>query len=112
MIVQERKALFGGRVTDIDTDNFVCVITTAKDSLMGGLSTLVWSHSVGGMCAKIEYHDFLSKQMRQRFHHVVSQVIDKSGDKGMSLGCAIDKAISELKNKDFVKSSINSLGCF
>ena len=48
MIIQERKALFGGRTTDIDTEKFICVVTTAKESLMAGLSTIIWSHSVNG----------------------------------------------------------------
>jgi len=43
MIIQERKALFGGRTTDIDTEKFICVVTTAKESLMEGLSTIIWS---------------------------------------------------------------------
>jgi len=112
MIIQERKALFGARTTDIDTDKFVCVVTTAKESLMEGLSTIIWSHSVNGECAKLLYNDFLSKASRQRLHHNICQTIDQAGDKGMNLGCAIDEAIKELEKKDFLKTSVNLLGCY
>ena len=40
MILQERNVPpFGGRVTDIDNKTFLCVVTTAKNSLFEGLST-------------------------------------------------------------------------
>jgi hypothetical protein len=30
----------------------------------------------------------------------------------MDLGCAIDEAIEELEKKDFLKTSVNLLGCY
>jgi|GEM_PF-1457548 hypothetical protein len=112
MIIQERKALFGGRTTDIDTEKFICVVTTAKESLMEGLSTIIWSHSVNGECAKLLYNDFLSKASRQRLHHNICQIIDSEGESGTDLGCAIDEAIKELEKKDFLMTSVNLLGCY
>jgi len=112
MIIQERKALFGGRTTDIDTEKFVCVVTTAKESLMEGLSTIIWSHSVSGECAKFIYNDFLSKASRQRLHHNICQIVDQSGESGVNLGCAIDEAIKELEKKDFLEIGVNLIGCY
>jgi hypothetical protein len=108
MILQERNVPpFGGRVTDIDNKTFLCVVTTAKSSLFGGLSTLVHSHSDGGMCAQLEYNDHLSKSYRQQLHTTVCEIIDSAGENGETLGSAVQAAINKLQEKDFLKGETN-----
>ena len=108
MILQERNVPpFGGRVTDIDNKTFLCVVTTAKSSLFGGLSTVVHSHSAGGMCAQLEYNDHLSKSYRQQLHTNVCKIIDSCGDNGYNLGSAVQSAIDKLNEKDLLKSENN-----
>jgi len=108
MILQERNVPpFGGRVTDIDNKTFLCVVTTAKSSLFGGLSTVVHSHSAGGMCAQLEYNDHLSKSYRQQLHTNVCKIIDSCGENGYNLGSAVQSAIEKLNEKDLLKSENN-----
>ncbi|MBT3737916.1 MAG: hypothetical protein HOG33_02350 [Candidatus Marinimicrobia bacterium] len=108
MILQERNVPpFGGRVTDIDNITFLCVVTTAKSSLFGGLSTLVHNHSDGGICAQLEYNDHLSKSYRQQLHTSICEIIDSCGEKGQTLGFAVQTAINKLKEKDLLKSENN-----
>ena len=108
MILQERNVPpFGGRVTDIENKTFLCVVTTAKSSLFGGLSTLVHSHSDGGMCAQLEYNDHLSKSYRQQLHTTVCEIIDSAGENGETLGSAVQAAINKLQEKDFLKGETN-----
>ena len=97
MILQERNVPpFGGRVTDIDNKTFLCVVTTAKSSLFGGLSTLVHSHSDGGICAQLEYNDHLSKSYRQQLHTTVCEIIDFAGENGETLGSAVQAAFKSI----------------
>lgn len=108
MILQERNVPpFGGRVTDIDNITFLCVVTTAKSSLFAGLSTLVHSHSDGGICAQLEYNDHLSKSYRQQLHTSICEIIDSCGEEGQTLGFAVQAAINKLKEKDLLKSENN-----
>ena len=108
MILQERNVPpFGGRVTDIDNKTFMCVVTTAKNSLFEGLSTIVFSHADGGMCAKLEYNDFLSKKLRQQLHTTVCEIIDAAGENGETLGSAVQASINKLQEKDFLKGETN-----
>ena len=108
MILQERNVPpFGGRVTDIDNKTFLCVVTTAKSSLFGGLSTLVHSHSDGGICAQLEYNDHLSKSYRQQMHTNICEIIDSCGENGDTLGSAVQSAINKLNEKDLLKSENN-----
>ncbi len=111
MIMQELKVPpFGGRVTDIDSENFFCKVITAKEGLFQGMTTIVVDQN-NEPCAKLHYTERLSKSYRQRLHTTISQIIDTSGDDGMSLGCAIEKAIRVLKKKDFLELDVNLLGC-
>jgi len=108
MILQERNVPpFGGRVTDIDNKTFLCVVTTAKSSLFGGLSTLIHSHSDGGICAQLEYNDHLSKSYRQQLHTSICEIIDSCGENGDTLGSAVQTAINKFMEKDLLKSQSN-----
>ena len=108
MILQERNVPpFGGRVTDINNKTFICVVTTAKSSLFGGLSTLVHSHSDGGICAQLDYNDHLSKSYRQQLHTSICEIIDSYGEEGNTLGSAVQTAINKLMEKDLLKSKNN-----
>jgi hypothetical protein len=108
MILQERNVPpFGGRVTDIDNKTFLCVVTTAKNSLFEGLSTIVHHHSYGEV-AKLFYNDRLSKSYRQRLHSNVCQIIDTGGEAGKSLGDSIQDAIDALKSKDLLEFETNT----
>ena len=67
MIIHEDTAPFGGRVTDINTSKFTCVVTTAKEGIFKGLSTMVAKvDDIFGSrhCAKIIYTSSARKKDR------------------------------------------------
>ncbi len=109
MILHEASAPFGGKVTDIVTQEFKCVVTTAKEGIFKGLSTMV-AEVQGGQgrpCAKIIYAASTRKKDRLQFHTAIVVGIDEAGDNGLSLREAIDSVVTELKSRGAVSEAIN-----
>ena len=106
MIVAEQKAPFGGKVTDIIADSFACVVTTAKEGVLKGLTTMVFDET-GRPCAKLSYPDATGKKDRQRFHTLVSEMIDAGAEKGLPLQDALDEVITVLRDRGVLAHGIN-----
>ena len=93
-IINQKNTSFGGRTTDIVTDAFSCTLTTAKDGLFKGLSTLIWLPEVGVTpVAKIKYSQTVSKDRRQKLHDEISVKIDSFGESGGDFAEALDSAL-------------------
>ena len=109
MILHEASVPFGGRVTDIATDEFTCVVSTAKEGLFKGLSTMVADvQAEGGRpCAKIVYARSTRKSDRLQYHEFLVGVLDDAGEQGFSLREAIDGVITELKSRGVVTEAMN-----
>lgn len=109
MILQESPAPFGGKVTDIVTDGFKCVISTAKEGLFKSLSTMVAEvkENGGRPCAKIIYTPSIRKKERLQFHKLLVVGINESGENGFSLRGAIDIVVTELKKRGAIAEAIN-----
>ena len=103
---------FGGRVTDIDNKTFMCVVTTAKNSFRGGLSTIF--HSVGHgqsvQLAKLMYKETLSKTDRQKLHTYVCEIMDSEGRNGETFKSAFSTVIDKLKTQDLLLYSEPYIG--
>lgn len=110
MIIHEDTAPFGGRVSDIVTVSFKCVVSTAKEGIFKGLSTMVAEvddDGGGRPCAKIIYTDASKKADRQGFHRAIAVGLDEMGEKGCSLCEAIEIVGEELKERGVVSEVMN-----
>ena len=89
MIIQHTAIPFGGRVTDIKTPSFICVVTTAKEGIFKGLSTMVTEvdqYRNPVPCAKFLYPSSVGKEDRWALHRQIAEFIDNHGEEGNSLG--------------------------
>lgn len=110
MILHEGTAPFGGLVTDIINDKFKCVVTTAKEGIFKGLSTMIIEVDdfIGTRpCAKIIYSNTLHKEDRKRFHRIISIGIDEAGENGATLFTSLQVVIGNLKDRGVVSEFIN-----
>jgi len=105
MIIQETTTPFGGRLTDIKTPQFVCVVTTAKEGIFQGLSTMVVLvvNSDAIPVAKILYNSYVSKGDRYMLHGEVCKSINKHGEDGYDITEATHMLLTEMTLKKEVK---------
>lgn len=112
MIAHHRNCLFGLVVTRIHTASFNCVISTAKEGLFEGLSTIVFEgdnfcDGYQRACGKIIYSSALRKSDVQDLHNHIVCSIDSLGESGHSLSKAFDTTVSSLKKQGLVAEVIN-----
>ena len=83
MILHEASVPFGGKVTDIVTGEFKCVVSTAKEGVFKGLSTMVADVQAGEgrPCAKIVYARSTRKRERLQFHEIFVAGLDEAGER-------------------------------
>ena len=106
MITDDRKTLFGGRVTTIYTDSFYVTLVTAKEGIFKGLSTMICEGSGLGSvpCGKLIYLESTSKADRQSFHYEAIELLDEMGDNGDSLSFAIDAIIDSFGKREIIEA--------
>ncbi len=75
MIIQDYSGSFGSRVTRIQTMGNDIIVSTAKEGLFKGLSTVVIMHDQ--IQAKFIYNTSLSKKARQDFHLIVAEQLNE-----------------------------------
>ncbi|MHA1942307.1 MAG: hypothetical protein ACXACY_25420 [Candidatus Hodarchaeales archaeon] len=109
MIISENKGPFGAKVSIVSNDLFTATISTAKEGLFKGLSTMVIDgrYPSGRPCAKITYTQSSRKKDRIQFHNLVVAGIDGGGDEGKELGECIQLVINYLKDKGVITEGIN-----
>ncbi len=100
MIVHEASTPFGGRIAEIVTDEFTCVVTTAKEGFFKGLSTTVTEvrHEQGHPFAKFQYAKSIPKTGRLHCHDGIVTRTDGAGECGRSLSEAVSDLAFELKS--------------
>lgn len=110
MITQDRRLSFSGRITDINTPSFVCSVSTNKESLFKGLSTMIAEpHPVYGIrpCVKIIYSSALSKAERHQYHELLCEMIDNAGESDVSFSNAVQEAQALFMSRGICKEFIN-----
>lgn len=110
MITQDRLLSFGGRITDINTPSFVCAISTAKESLFKGLSTIIAEpHPIDGIrgCAKIFYPSAARKTERHQFHELLCDIVNTAGENGYPLSTAVNEARELFTSRGICTEFIN-----
>ena len=95
-VTLDKPVAFGGRISDIRNQSFECIVTTAKDGLFRGLSTMIFTPPRNPR-ARILYGTAISKETRQELHSVISREIDAEGSKGRNLEEAISLAFGTLQ---------------
>jgi hypothetical protein len=110
MISRNKKLAFGGKVADIETQSFTCVLTTAKEGIFTGLSTVI--HEVlpeGGAraCTKLIYNSHSKAKERRDYHDILAIGLDESGETGISLSTALKQAIEAFNQRGILESFID-----
>jgi len=112
MIVSNRSTRLG-KCSRIQTSDFQCVVSTAKEGLHEKPSTMI---AEGGPldlphqirpCGKLVYSDALSLEERYSIHDVVTQMLDVAGQKGAVLYDAIQTVITDMNERGVLKQGIN-----
>lgn len=111
MIIQNSKGLFGSKIAIIKNhaEEFF-TISTAKESLMDGLSTMIMEGKYPTMrpCVKIIYTKSLKKTDRQGLHDVITETIDNIlSEENASLFNAVNAIGEEYKKRGVIAELIN-----
>lgn len=110
MISKNKKVAFGGKVADIETQSFTCVITTAKEGIFKGLSTVI--HETlpeGGVraCTKLIYNSHSKSKERRDYHDILTNVLNEAGETGTSLSTALKQTIEAFNQKGILENYID-----
>jgi hypothetical protein len=110
MIILDKLLTFSGRVTNISTPSFKCTISTNKESLFKGLSTIIFEpHAIDGIraCVKIIYSSALNKAERHQYHEFLCETLDAAGENGISLSLAVQEVQTLFMSRGISKEFIN-----
>ncbi len=110
MIIQDKFLSFSGRITDISTKSFKCTVSTNKESLFRGLSTIVFEvHPITGVraCAKILYPSAFTKSERHQYHQILCQMLNEAGESGESLGNVVADARTFFVSRGMCETFVN-----
>ena len=95
----EQEGPGGSRTTDVVTESFGCVVTTARTGLfIPGLSTVIWTPKKRPVM-EIRYLKECSREERQQCHSRISEALEAAGGSGESLESAIATAYASLAGK-------------
>jgi hypothetical protein len=112
MIIANSKRPFGGRLSVLHhSDGKFVTISTAKEGLLKGLSTMIME-GIPTLslrpCAKVMYSPSLRKSDRQQFHETITGGIDIGLNvDGLTLYDAIDLVCGELRQRGVISELIN-----
>jgi hypothetical protein len=112
MIVSNRNYPFGSRIAVLSTPCFNCRISTAKEGVFKGQSTMVLdlaggdSPTIGRAVAKLVYSDALRSADRLQMHDAICESIDAAGRR-VSLGQAIQEVATAFKMRGILTDVIN-----
>lgn len=110
MIIQDKFLSFSGRITDISTPSFKCTVSTNKESLFRGLSTIVFEvHPLRGVrgCAKILYPSAFTKSERHQYHQILCEMLNEAGENGESLGNIVADARTFFVSRGMCETFVN-----
>ena len=114
-LVVRKRGLLGNHIGSIISTegNFSCLVSTAKESLFSGLSTIILRSATFNaatfnkdMRAKIVYNQNISKKKRIEAHHFIVNFISNSGDNKIKLLETIALCIVELQEKGIMAQGV------
>ena len=103
MITSNTSYSFGGKIAIVETQSFICMISTAKEGFLLKQSTR-FSDCTNGtsnrkLIANLRYNKILGKQERLGLHDVIVGVIDEAGKNGSSLKDALQTLFNGLEKQ-------------
>lgn len=110
MITFDRTDFFGSQATAISGSNGAYVVSTAKEGILSGLSTMIFESAappVGDrkLLAKFIYASSLSKSDRKKLHNELVEILDTAIDSREMH----EMVISRIKEDDFYPGAENIL---
>lgn len=113
MIESDNKRSFNSRASVITCSSFYCVVSTAKEGLFSGLSTMIAAtyHPQIPLtgCGKVVYASSLGSDERHRVHTYIISKIDELGESGQSLYDILNSIFQELKSSGMATETVNAL---
>ena len=108
-ILVNKKRPFGSKVSIVETDSFIVTISTAKEGIFKGLSTMITDglYPTGRACAKLIYTPSLLKKDRIKLHDLITETLNELGDDDYDLKTSIQAIIDNLKEKGVISEAIN-----
>lgn len=112
MIVFTKEGSFGSRVTAISGPNGAYVISTAKEGIFQGLSTMIHECTLEPLTAqrgvaKIIYSKLVSKNDRYTLHEGIVEKLNLAIENEIDVSVALDAFLPALKNKGLVADFVN-----
>lgn len=109
MILSNMPVGFGGKTSKIKTNSFCLTVTTAKEGIFKGLSSMIWDgfFPAARACAKLIYSDSFGTAERQQAHDLITEMINSQGEDGASLEESVQNVIDLLKQRGILKEAIN-----
>lgn len=114
MIARNSRTLFGGRITEIHTPAFRCVVSTERQGAFGRLATVIIDSEMQAadmgrsVCGRISYQPDLGKAEIHDLHATIVATINEGGRRGIPLGVALQDAIDYLSQKGLASETINT----
>lgn len=112
MIVFTKDGSFSSRVTVITESNCCYAISTAKEGIFKGLSTMVYECSAEPFVtkrgvAKVVYSKFVSRNDRLGLHDNFAEYLNVAIGDGLDISTAIRTFVLPLKEKGVITDFIN-----
>lgn len=112
MIVFVKEGSFGSRVTAISGPNGSLVISTAKEGIFQGLSTMVHECTLEPLIVqrgivKIIYSKLVNKNDRYTLHEGIVEKLNLALENEIDVSTALDAFLPPLKNKGVVADFVN-----
>lgn len=109
MILSNKKVSFGGKVADIKNSSFSCKISTAKEGLFKGLSSVIHLESENGLqpLVKLIYANSSSASDRRLFHDLFAEELNSLGEEGVQFSSAVTSIIESYSQRGILSEYIN-----
>jgi len=108
-ISSKKKFPFGACTTIVETENFYVTVSTAKEGVFKGLSTMIYKgmYPFGEMCAKFLYPRSMAKSDRHRLHDTIASGLDEAANNVASLYEAVEAVAGFMGEHKYVEEVIN-----
>lgn len=112
-VVSDLTYPLGGKVTVLETEGYTVTVSTAKEGLFKGLSTIVIDGvnlSSGSPCAKVLYNKSIRKADRRLFHDMIVVGLEGAALEGHDLANALRIVLSGMKKQGVIKGAVITCG--
>ena len=109
MIISNKRVSFGAKVAEIETSAFNCKISTAKEGLLKGLSTVIHLRTENGLRASVKliYTKSADASERRSFHDCFAEDINKLGEQGVQFSDAVNTVIEAALKRGLLSEYLN-----